>query len=375
MTRAHDLPPAPLRIGGTPLHGVGRIRMYVCGITPYDVTHLGHAATFLWADLAARVLRATGTRVSVTRNVTDVDEALLAAAAQRGEPYDELAARERFAFDTTMSALGVRLPDSEPTARSTVGSVIALAAALLEEQAAYVVGGSVYARTQSAAERAGLDLTTATELAREFGDEPDDPAKDSPLDTAVWHRSRSGEVAWSSPWGPGRPGWHAQCAAMVLGAYGAGVDLHAGGADLRYPHHAVEALIAETVTGVRPFARAWLRPGVVSAAGAKMAKSTGNLVLVDDLLREHSVAAIRMLCLCRPVAEEWSFEPGTLDDAAATVEGIRSAARRSTPAGEGAVRAVDTALLDGLDVPRAVDIAVEAGGRAAQRLSDILVLR
>jgi cysteinyl-tRNA synthetase len=347
--------------------------MYVCGITPYDVTHLGHASTFLWADLAARVLRATGTPVSVTRNVTDVDESLLAAAERRGEPYDELAARQRFGFDTTMSALGVRLPDSEPTARGTIGPVLALVAALLDEQAAYVAGGSVYARTSAAVDRAGLDLPTAIELAREFGDEPDDPAKDSPLDTAVWRGARSGEVAWPSPWGPGRPGWHAQCSAMVLNTYGAGVDLHAGGADLRFPHHAVEALLAETVTGVTPFARAWLRPGVVHVGGAKMAKSSGNLVLVDDLLRTYTAAVIRLLCLNRPVSEDWSYEPAALERAAATVEDIREAAGRPTR-GSG-VGAVDAALLDGLDVPRALEVALEAGGAAAQRLADVLVLR
>ncbi|RZS91478.1 cysteinyl-tRNA synthetase [Motilibacter rhizosphaerae] len=368
-----DAPPAPLRLGGRPLHTVGPVRMYVCGITPYDVTHLGHASTFLWSDLAARVLRATGSKVELTRNVTDVDEALLAAARRSGEPYDLLASRQRFAFDVTMSALGVRLPDHEPTARRSVRQVIALAAALVDLGAAYVVGGTVYARAAAAAERAGVDEARALELSREFGDEPDDPAKEHPLDTPVWLGGREGdEVVWPSPWGPGRPGWHAQCAAMVLGAYGT-VDLHLGGADLAYPHHAVEALLAETATGVVPFARAWLRPGVVSVDGAKMAKSTGNLVLVDQLLASTTPSAVRLLCLARRPEEHWEYSPALLEQAAATVEELHAAAGR--PGSASGAAEVDAALLDGLDVPRALDAARGSGGPAARRAVELLGLR
>lgn len=372
MTRLLDALPRPLRLDGRPLHSVGTVRIYVCGITPYDVTHLGHASTFLWSDLAARVLRATGNRVQLTRNVTDVDETLLAEARRRGEPYDFLASRQRFAFDSTMTHLGVRLPDAEPTSRQAVTAVIDLAAALLANDAAYVVGSTVYARGAATAQRAGIDAVTAHRLAAEYGDEPDDPAKEHPLDVVVW-RGAETEASWPSPWGPGRPGWHAQCAAMVLGAYGSSVDLHAGGADLTFPHHAAEAMLAETATGVTPFARAWLRAGIVSVNGAKMAKSTGNLVLVEDLLTDHSSAAVRLLCLHRPWAQPWSFDTPSLDSAAALAEEIFRAASRPGP--DSGPLAVENALLDDLDVPAATAIALESGGPAARRLSDILVLR
>nr|WP_231134711.1 hypothetical protein [Motilibacter deserti] len=369
-----DFPPPPLRLGGEPLPTVGRVRVYVCGITPYAVTHLGHASTFLWSDLAARVLRATGSAVELTRNVTDVDESLLAEARRRHEPYDQLATRQRFAFDRTMEALRVRLPDREPTARQAVAQVIQLVQALLLRGAAYERNGTVYARATAAAARAGVDPDEALRLAAEYGDEPDDPAKESPLDVVVWKGATDdADVSWPSRWGPGRPGWHAQCTAMVLSSYGSGVDLHAGGADLRFPHHAVEALLGEAATGVAPFSRAWLRPGVVSYAGAKMAKSTGNLVLVEDLLESASPAAIRLLCLDRPWRQPWEYEPAALQGAAERVEALYAAA--SHPGGSmTAVQEVDAALLDDLDVERAIDTAVEAGGAAARRVIDVCQL-
>ena len=373
MDSAFEKPPRPLTIGGRTINSVGRTRIYVCGVTPYDVTHLGHAATFLWTDAAVRVLRAVGTTVELARNVTDVDETLLAEARRRGERYDWLAATQRFAFERTMTALGLPHPDHEPTARRTVSQVVQLAQALLDRDAAYVRGGTVYARTSGARTRAGLDEATALRLAEEFGDEPGDPAKEHPLDTAVWRGANEGEPQWPSPWGGGRPGWHAQCAAMVLGIYGASIDLHAGGADLAFPHHATEAHLAETITGVTPFARAWLRPGVVHLGDDKMAKSTGNLVLVDDLLREHSAGALRMLCLNRPWGESWTFTVDGLEAAAGQLTDLYSAAGR--PDGETATEAVDEALLNELDVPRALGIALDAGGAAARRLIDVLQLQ
>jgi cysteinyl-tRNA synthetase len=159
---------------------------------------------------------------------------------------------------------------------------------------------------------------------------------------------------------------------MVLGTYGSSIDLHAGGADLAFPHHATEAHLAEAATGVAPFARAWLRPGIVRIGEEKMAKSTGNLVLVDELLRSHSPSAVRMLCLNRPWRDSWTFTTEALDQAAADLADLYAAAAR--PDGDSAVEAVDAALLDDLDVPRAAGLALEAGGAAARRLIDVLQL-
>jgi cysteinyl-tRNA synthetase len=362
-----------LRLGGQALPMVGHVRMYVCGITPYDVTHLGHASTYVWADAAERILRWHGHSVTVARNITDVDEVLFAEAQRRGESYTMLATMQRAAFEGTMATLQVRQPDLAPSAAQHIGHVVQLAAALLDKDAAYERNGTVYARTAHAAAQAGLTREAALERAAEYHDHPDDPDKDDPLDVSVWQASGpDDDVSWPSPWGDGRPGWHAECAAMVLALFGSSVDIHAGGGDLAFPHHACEAALAEGATGVMPFSRSWLRAGIVSINGAKMAKSTGNLVLVEDLLREHSAGAIRLMLLNRPWAAPWQYEPALLDEAEATLERLFAAAA-ATGMAPGAA-AVPAALLDDLDVPRAVAIALEDGGQAARTLIEILAL-
>jgi len=357
-----------LRVGGRRLPIVGRARLYVCGITPYDTTHLGHAATFVWADVAARVLRHLGVDAEVCRNVTDVDDVLDAAAARSGLRSDSFAAVQQFRFDRDMAALGVRRPTHEPRARSHVGQVVTLAAALLALGVAYERDGTVWFRGAGLAERGGLSEDAAAALAVEFGHNPDAPA-----DVAVWRRARPGEVAWPSPWGEGRPGWHAECAAMALTTLGPALDLHVGGADLRYPHHAYEAAMAEAVTGVVPFARAWMHVGTVGLDGAKMAKSTGNLVLVSDVLDKHPAGALRLLLVDRPWAQEWEYHPAALAAAAARLERLYGAAGRSSLDTAGAA-AVTAALLDDLDVPRALAVAEEAGGEAARVALSVLGL-
>ena len=366
-------PPMALTLAGKPLPMVGRVRMYVCGITPYDVTHLGHAATYIWADAADKVLSWHGHTVTVARNITDVDEVLFAEARRRGEPYSMLATLQRASFEATMSTLRIRTPDHSPTAAQAVGQVIQLASALLTTGQAYLRGGTVYARTSGTAAVAGIDRDTARRLAEEYHDHPDNPDKDDPLDVAVWIETADDDVSWPSPWGMGRPGWHAECAAMVLTLFGPTVDIHGGGADLAYPHHAAEAALAEAATGVTPFARSWLRAGTVNINGAKMAKSTGNLVLANDLLVTHTPAAIRLMCLARPWAEPWTYTPELLEQAAATVDELYTAAGRSGTGGAG-VAAVPSALLRNLDVPTALGIALEDGGQAARTLVEILAL-
>ena len=366
-------PPMPLRLSGAKLPMVGRVRMYVCGITPYDVTHLGHAATYVWADTAVRVLRWHGHHVTVARNITDVDDALYAEARRRGESHTMLATLQRAAFEATMTTLRVRQPDHAPSAAQHIGHVVQLAAALMDRDAAYERDGTVYARTASAYRTAGLDYATALARAAEYRDRPDDPAKDEPLDVAVWQRAASEDsVSWPSPWGEGRPGWHAECAAIVLALFGTGVDLHCGGGDLEFPHHACEAALATAATGVQPFARAWLRAGIVSYGGAKMAKSAGNLVLAEDLLKEHSAGAIRLLILNRRWSEPWEYTAEELDAAEATLEQLYTAA--STPGIAPGAAAAPAALLDDLDVQRAVTIALEDGGQAARTVIELLAL-
>ncbi|HZG90336.1 MAG TPA: cysteine--tRNA ligase [Pseudonocardia sp.] len=363
-----------LRIGEHRLPVVGRARMYVCGITPYDTTHLGHAATFVWADVAARVLRHLGVEVEVCRNVTDVDDVLDAAAAARGSAADSFAAVQQFRFDRDMAALGVRRPTHEPRAHNHIGQVVTLAAALLEAGAAYERGGTVWFRGAAAPDRAGLTGAAAAALAAQFGQVYGHPDAEHPADVPVWRAARAGEAAWPSPWGEGRPGWHAECAAMALTTLGPALDLHGGGDDLRFPHHAYEAEMAEAVTGVRPFARAWMHVGTVRVDGARMAKSTGNLVLVSDVVAKHPPAVLRLLLVDRAWARPWDFETAALDAAAARLERLYAAAAHGGEAGAAATGAVTAALLADLDVPAALDVAEEAGGDAARLALSVLNL-
>jgi len=363
---------ATLRLGGSPLPLLAVARIYVCGITPYDVTHVGHASTFVWADVLASVIRMTGVRPVVCRNVTDVDDVLTRAAESRGRNYDEYALGQEFVFHQQMSRLGVRRPDTEPRARHHVVHVQQLAAALLATGQAYVRDGHVWFRGAGAVAASGLSREQALLLSADYGDEPDDPRKDDPFDVAVWRPSDEHDPAWPSPWGWGRPGWHAECAAMAVAVLGHRIDALVGGDDLTFPHHAYQAAMVEAVGG-EPLARSVLHVGGVHQDGAKMAKSTGNLTLVGDLLDTHSPAAVRLLLLDRPWADPWEFHVSDLETAARRLDRLYAAAGGSASS-DAAVAAVSARLLDDLDVPGALDVAESEGGAAARQLLATLAL-
>ena len=364
---------AGLRLAGELLPIVSPARLYVCGITPYDVTHLGHAATFVWADVLASVVRMAGGDVLTSRNVTDVDDVLTRAARARGRHYDEFALSQEYAFGQDMQSLRVRRPTSEPRARGHIAHVQQLAAALLAGGSAYEREGHVYFRGASVPDAVGLDRSRALELATEYGDDPGDALRDDPFDVPVWRPSDEQDPAWPSPWGWGRPGWHAECAAMAQASLGRGIDVLVGGADLAFPLHAYQAAMAEAATAVTPFARRQVHIGAVHQDGSKMSKSTGNLTLAADLLRDHPPEAVRMLLLDRPWSEPWAFEPDLVLGARARVDALFSAAGRpgSSASAAGVVAAH---LLDDLDTVTALDVGIEAGGDAARLLLRVLAL-
>ena len=350
---------------------VGTGRVYVCGITPYDVTHLGHASTFVWADVLAATLEATGVDAQVCRNITDVDDVLTTAARARGRYYDEFALTQEAQFDQSMRALRVEPPAAQPRARHHVFAVQQLAQALLESGAAYERDGTVWFRGGDLWQRAGLTREEALILSEAYGDNPGNPDKDDPFDVVLWQTSSAEHPAWASAWGWGRPGWHAECAAMAMAVHGNSVDVLVGGDDLAYPHHAYQSAMVSAVTAISPFARAHLHVGAVMLDGEKMAKSTGNLVLVDDILTTSSPAALRMLLIDRAYGQSWSFDPADLTLAEGRLERLYSAAGKgNTPAG--AAQAATDRLLDGLDVPGALDIAEDDGGEAARRIITVL---
>jgi cysteinyl-tRNA synthetase len=335
------------------------------------VTHVGHAATFVWADVLAAVLTTTAVQAKVCRNITDVDDVLIDTARARGRHYDEFALNQEALFDRSMAALRVATPAAQPRARHYIDAVQQLGQALVDAGAAYERDGTVWFRGRSTVDSTLLSAEEALRMSAAYGDDPANAAKDDPFDVPVWQPSPDGAPAWPSPWGWGRPGWHAECAAMAMAVHGCSVDVLVGGGDLTFPHHAYQAAMVSAVSGVRPFARAALHVGEVRVSGEKMAKSTGNLVLVDDVLASCSPPALRMLLLSRLYSEAWDFSYDQLEDAETQVQRLYAAAARPTDATPDGVLA---ALRSDLDVPRALALAEAEGGEAARRAIAILRL-
>jgi L-cysteine:1D-myo-inositol 2-amino-2-deoxy-alpha-D-glucopyranoside ligase len=338
------------------------VRMYTCGITPYDATHVGHAATFLTYDVLQRRLRDMGLETRCVRNVTDVDDSLLARARSLGVHYLDLAATALATFEFDMQALGLLAPYSEPRATSAISDVRQLIGRVLQSGHAYQSGGAVYfdvSASPSFGSLSHLDRDTMLGLAAEHGGRLDDPSKRDPLDFVLWQPSEPGEPQWSSLWGPGRPGWHVECSALALRELGSRIDLHGGGRDLIFPHHECEVIQAEAATG-EPFVRHWMHSGIVRFDGRKMAKSHRNLAFVSELRRTWDPMAIRLAILGARYRSTWDWSPELVEVAAR-----RLARWRSVGEGEAGLEEVRVALDDDLDTPRAIaiiDAACALGG-------------
>ncbi len=363
----------PLTLAGRSVLTPGPLRVYTCGITPYAVTHLGHASTFVWADLIASLAHATGVDAVTCRNVTDVDDVLTAAARRQGRHYDDFALTQEFLFDRDMRALSAASPDITPHARGFVKAVQRLAVALLDAGAAYESEGYVYFRGAGVPAAAGLDEEAALAASREFGDQDDVPGRESVFDVALWRPSAEEHPAWPSPWGWGRPGWHAECAAMAMACLGNSIDVLVGGTDLTFPHHAYQAALVEAASGVAPFARAVVHVGEVRRDGAKMAKSTQNLVLIGDVLQRFSGPAVRLALLDRDWAQPWECTDAEFERAAEVLERLHRAA--ASAGGDSAREEIIRLLVTDLGVPAAVELALSAGGEGARFLLDVLKLR
>lgn len=365
--RAH--PAAPEAAGGPK-----RASLYVCGITPYDATHLGHAATYLTFDLLVRTWRDQGLTVRYTQNVTDVDDPLLERAAARGLDWRDLAARETDLYRADMEALRVIAPDDYLGAVETIPDVVRTVERLVADGYGYRVGpdaegqgeGDIYADL-SKDPRFGTDtgdLDRAANLARfaEMGGDPHRPGKRDALDPLLWRRERPGEPAWDGgDLGRGRPGWHIECATIAAMTIGAPFDVQGGGGDLRFPHHAMSiSHLRALSTAQRPVGTN-IHAGLVSYQGHKMSKSRGNLVLVSRLRQEGvDPMVIRLVVLAHPYAQDWEFHERELTEAAARLARWRSAvALPAGPDASGLLAEMRTALAAGLDAPRAL-AAVDA---------------
>lgn len=342
----------------------GPARMYVCGITPYDATHIGHAATYVGFDLLHRAWLSAGHDVTYVQNVTDVDDPLLERATKVDVDWRELAERETQLFRDDMEALRVLPPAHYVGAVESIPQVVELIQRLEEAGAVYRVEDDLYfsvTADDAFGEVSGLDREAMLEVFPDRGGDPDREGKKDPLDCLLWRAERPGEPAWDSPWGPGRPGWHIECAAIALDRLGTTFDVQGGGSDLAFPHHEMSAGEAQVAHPGARFARAYTHAGMVAYDGEKMSKSKGNLVFVSALRRsEVDPMAIRLVLLRHHYRSDWEWTDDQLWDAVDTLADWR----RALALGYGAdaapvVEKVLAALADDLDAPTAVRVVQE----------------
>jgi L-cysteine:1D-myo-inositol 2-amino-2-deoxy-alpha-D-glucopyranoside ligase len=380
---APEIPSLPVRGPAVRLHDTatrelvatdphGAARLYVCGITPYDATHLGHAATYVAFDLLNRAWRNAGHDVRYVQNVTDVDDPLLERATKVGVDWRELAEREIQLFRDDMTALRVLPPDHYVGAVESIPLIIDLVQRLEAAGAVYRVEDDLYfsvTADPAFGEVSGWEREEMLKVFPERGGDPGRPGKKDPLDCLLWQAERPLEPAWDSPFGRGRPGWHVECTAMALELLGAGFDVQGGGSDLVFPHHEMTAGGAQVALPGERFARAYVHAGMVGYDGEKMSKSRGNLVFVSQLrLSDIDPMAIRLALLRQHYRSDWEWTDSMLWAAVDALAGWRRAvaAGAGAPAGP-VVEAVLAALADDLDAPAATAVVDQW---AAETLGD-----
>jgi L-cysteine:1D-myo-inositol 2-amino-2-deoxy-alpha-D-glucopyranoside ligase len=346
------------------------VTIYVCGVTPYDTTHLGHAFTYAAFDVLIRYLEFSGYRVRYAQNVTDIDDDILRKAAEVGEDWRTLGDRWTAHFIRDMRALNVRPPDYFPRATEVIPGMIGVVERLLDRGVAYEASGSVYFHVDSWPEfgkLSGIPRDQMLPIANERGNRPDDPNKRDPLDFVLWQAQAPGEPAWDSPWGKGRPGWHIECSTMSEQYLGGTLDVHGGGADLVFPHHESEIAQAEAATGRKPFVRYWLHTAMVRHEGEKMSKSLGNLVMVRDLLETWSPDGLRVYMASHHYRESWSYDLDELAHGERLAQKLREAV--AVASGTGVALDV-SATTDAFSGAMADDLNTPLAAAALERLAD-----
>lgn len=364
----------------------GRVRLYVCGITPYDATHLGHAATYLAFDTLIRALSQAGIEVDYAQNVTDVDDPLLERAAKTGVDWEDLAESQTELFRSDMAALRVIPPLAYVRVKDVVEEIAQTVDRLVAAGFGYAVptsdadGDDVYfdvAAVQATGryhlgEMSHFSPDALASAFEEFGGDPDRPGKRSPFDPLLWRAHRAGEPSWDAGVGPGRPGWHVECAVIATEELGPKVTVQAGGRDLRFPHHEMTAAHATALTG-EPFARHFAHAGLVAYEGTKMSKSLGNLVLVSKLTQAgHPAAAVRLTVLAHHYRSDWEWYDEELTENEARLARWQDAAARATSAdGAATVARMRERIADDLDTAGVI-AAVDEWAAEAEPGRDVL---
>ena len=358
-------------------------RLYVCGITPYDATHIGHAATYVAFDLVCRAWRDAGHEVNYVQNVTDVDDPLLERANRDGVDWRELAEREIALYREDMASLNVLPPRTFIGAVEAIPAIVDAIDGLRERGAVYDVDGDTYFSVHSDqrfGDVSNLDEATMLRLAAERGGDPDRVGKKHRLDCLLWQAARPGEPSWETSLGAGRPGWHIECTAIALEHLGNGFDVQGGGSDLAFPHHEMGASEGHVLTGEWPFARHYVHTGMVALSGEKMSKSRGNLVFVSALREAgHDPMAIRLALLAHHYRTDWEWTDSDLTSAEARLSRWREAVSRPAgPPADAVLAGVRRHLADDLDAPGAL-LAVDrwaeeatAGGGSDEAAPDLV---
>mgnify|MGYP000925199548 CR=1 FL=1 len=302
-----------------------KVLLYVCGITPYDTTHLGHAFLYIFFDIVKRYFEYLKYFVEYTQNVTDIDDDLLSRAKKDNIGWKELGETWTKKFLNDSIALNIQTPTNYIKATDSIPEIIEIVSHLQTHGNAYEIEGNVYFDISKFGTYGALSSYSRKEmidLSKERGADPDDPHKKNRLDFILWQKSVGDEPSWDSPWGKGRPGWHIECSAMIHKTLGLQIDIHGGGFDLIYPHHESEIAQSESFTGKKPFVGYWMHAGMLRYKGEKMSKSLGNLVLVSDLLFRHSQNAIRWMLLSHHYRYEWEYFDHMMDDAQTDVNQV-----------------------------------------------------
>lgn len=362
--------------------------MYVCGITPYDSTHLGHAATYLTFDLIYRQLLDNGYKVNYAQNITDVDDPLFERADRDGVDWRELGTSQINLFRSDMELLSVFPPQHFVGAMEAIDEITEMVQALLDAGAAYVVDDpdypDVYASIE-ATKNFGYESNYSREQMETFfaerGGDPDRPGKRDPLDALIWRAHREGEPAWDSPFGPGRPGWHIECSAIATNRLGSSFDIQGGGSDLKFPHHESSAAHAEAALGVERMAQSYVHTGMIGLDGTKMSKSLGNLVFVHKLVEAGvDPSAIRLGVFAGHYRADRDWSDDVLRTAQERLQRWREALSHPGTVEEvkEVIQHLRLALADDLDTPRAIAVLDEwakkapESGEATEEASDLL---
>ena len=302
------------------------VQLYVCGVTPYDEAHIGHAMSYLLFDVIRRYLEFSGYAVKHVQNFTDIDDKLIARAQQQAIPVQQLAEQFISRYFEDMDALNIQRAHLYPRVTEELPAIIDLISNLEQAGYAYASEGNAYFRVPGDEDYGKLSHRSLEGMMA--GARVDvEEAKEHPMDFVLWKSAKPGEPQWDSPWGPGRPGWHIECSAMAMKYLGPSLDIHGGGQDLIFPHHENEIAQSESATGIVPFARYWLHNGLLRLGEEKMSKSLGNLVTIQEVLAEHSAAALRLFVLGSHYRSPLTFSTETLEAADKGVSRLREALR------------------------------------------------